>query len=505
MSKTKKPSHQPNPWFAKNAKARHLAHAVKTGALAGMFRDDPNVVGMSFGQREAHGERTDEPALVVYVAHKAPRSVLPPSRTLPRRWQIGGDCIEIDVVQTGFVYPLAFTAMERPAPSGISVGNVNEASAGTLGCLVVDNVDGSLNILSNNHVLARSNAASAGETIVQPGVFDGGSAADAIATLNRFVMLNATGNTVDGAIARVTDPSQVVNEMKNGLMPIATPDHPAVGLLFAGGCNRTFMNPIRDVLAQLNIGFPGMRGAPVVDADVGLNVEKVGRTTEYTTSTVKEIDVSFSIAYPTFTASFDNQIATGWMSDRGDSGSLVCAGGEGSDIDNCGCGSQSTAARALGTNLKTEGQLAREIRDKYLRHTKIGRWAVNLFYLNEERFQDRFKSTDFDAGDVEFAKKMFESYREAARCAAAAPEANDQTVTKAHFRDASAALKRAKRYLSKQEADVADRLFKMAEQRLMGRTTRDALAMLQDDALLQELQEMAESLPSVTTKDCDCR
>ena len=32
-------------------------------------------------------------------------------------------------------------------------------------------------------------------------------------------------------------------------------------LLFAGGCNRTFMNPISNVLSQLNCAFPAGSGA----------------------------------------------------------------------------------------------------------------------------------------------------------------------------------------------------------------------------------------------------
>ena len=43
-------------------------------------------------------------------------------------------------------------------------------------------------ILSNNHVLANSNDAQVGDTVVQPGSIDGGHAvSDKIAELERFV------------------------------------------------------------------------------------------------------------------------------------------------------------------------------------------------------------------------------------------------------------------------------------------------------------------------------
>ncbi|MCY7350067.1 MAG: S1 family peptidase [Cytophagaceae bacterium] len=62
-------------------------------------------------------------------------------------------------------------------------------------------------VLSNNHVFANVNQASPGDAIFQPGVADGGSDADAIATLTRWVpiQLNSSAfNAVDAAIARLS-------------------------------------------------------------------------------------------------------------------------------------------------------------------------------------------------------------------------------------------------------------------------------------------------------------
>ncbi len=495
-------------WFADNAKYRSLAASAKQSTFARAF-NDPNIVGLAYGRREAHGEKTEQPALVVYVGKKTSRKFLPPSRLLPRKVHVGGDCIEVDVVETGFFYASAFTARERPAPSGISVGNANSPSAGTLGCLVLDNTDGSLNILSNNHVLARHNAAAVGESIVQPGIFDGGSnPADQIATLNRFVTINATGSTVDGAIARVNNVGDVVDQMKDNLMPVASPDHPAVGLHFAGSCSRSLMNPIADVLNQLNIRFPNTAAGatqPISAARVGMNVEKVGRTTEYTTSTVQEIDVTVSLNYNFGTATLDNQIATAWMGDQGDSGSLVCQGGEGGSENQCGgCDSSSEASATLNRNLDTETRLAKDLRDNYLRHTKIGRWAINLFYLNEEPMQDRFRQTKLDEGDVEFARKLFDKYREEARCAAASPDSTQATLTEGHLREAMQGLKRAEPYLTDRENEAAHRLLKIARERIVGQGPREVLNTLQDEKLLEELQDIADSVPTLITKDCGC-
>jgi hypothetical protein len=299
------------------------------------FRGDPNVVGAGFGRRTTEGQPTGEPALVVYVMRKVPAQFLPLSQLLPGRLYVGRDGIEVDVLETGPIYPLSFTARERPAPAGISIGNANTPSAGTLGCWVTDLTDGATCLLSNNHVIARDNAAAIGEAIVQPGRFDGGaSPADDVAQLKRFVAITATGNRVDGAIAEANDLAVVLDQMKDDLMATPNSDHPAVGLLFAGSCNRTIMNPIRDVLTQLNLAFPA--GAASDEADLGMHVEKVGRSTEYTTSTVAEIDVTVTIPYGFGSATFDGQFATAWMAEAGDSGSIVCRGGVGGTEDRCG-------------------------------------------------------------------------------------------------------------------------------------------------------------------------
>lgn len=485
-------------------KARALTQALKTRHWPA-FRSDRNVVGMAFGRREAHGEVTDEPAMVVYVIRKTPKTFIPPSRLIPRRIYVGGDCVEVDVVETGPIYPFEFTARERPATAGISIGNANEASAGTLGSVVTDVTDGSACILSNNHVMARQNAAALGEMIVQPGVFDGGiSPADDIASLKRFVTINATGNTVDCAIAQIIE-GRVVDRIHNDIIPVAGPNHRAIGLLFAGSCNRTIMNPIGDVLAQLNVAFPAGAGSTTA-ADIGMNVEKVGRTTEYTTSTVKEIDVTVSIGYDFGPATFDNQITTAWMSDPGDSGSVVFEGGKGGDESHCGsCGSTSEAASMLGTDLSQEQCMAEVVRDRFLRQTRIGRWAVDVFYLNEDRGIERFRKTDIDPADREYARKIFDKYIEDARRAFAEGEKSEQRITEQHMRDAKSALKRASKYLSKDERAAAERLFALADKHAKGKTPRELLAMLNDEKLFKELQEIADSVEFLRTSEEGCR
>src|SRR5688572_5157898 len=98
----------------------------------------------------------------------------------------------------------------RPIPLGISGGNAAglptlSCCSGTLGALV--NVGGELHILSNNHILARSNWGKVGNPISQPGKVDTAcvtSEADFVADLSDFEPINLSGdNVVDAALARI--------------------------------------------------------------------------------------------------------------------------------------------------------------------------------------------------------------------------------------------------------------------------------------------------------------
>jgi hypothetical protein len=290
--------------------------------------------------------------------------------------------------------------------------------------------------------------------------------------------------------------------MKNNLMPVPSPRHPAVGLLFAGSCSRTIMNPINDVMVQLNIAFPAGTGSTSA-VEVGSDVEKVGRTTEYTTSTVTEVDLTVTINYDFGPATFDDQIATAWMSDGGDSGSVVCLGGAGGSEDHCGCGTSSAAVDLLGVDLKADVCMAQEVRDKYLRQTRIGRWAVDLFALNEERFLERYRSTEIKESDRAYARKLYSKYVDEARAAFIDLDNPDRRLTEQHMRDAKSAFGRLKKYLHKDEIAAGERLFELGEKAL-GASPREALAMLNDEALFEEVQTIVADVSSIQTKSDSC-
>ena len=167
--------------------------------------------------------------------------------------------IPVVVEETGPITAFALTKTYRPVPIGVSVGNALECAAGTIGCQVTKS--GNTYILSNNHVLARENAAGIGERINQPGRYDGKpicAQTGQVATLSDFVPINFGGNnTMDAAIAQYT-----------------------AGTAYS---------------CQTLSSYYGQIGATTVTPSVGLAIKKVGRTSSQTTGTITTINLTVTV------------------------------------------------------------------------------------------------------------------------------------------------------------------------------------------------------------------
>lgn len=487
-------------------KARALVRAAKQNLWPQLARNR-NIAGAGFGRKVVGGRAPEGPAMVVYVVKKLARQVIPVSLQLPRKIYVGGECVDVDVVETGPFYTQSFTARERPAPSGISIAHLN-VTAGTLGCVVNDNTDGSLCVLSNNHVLANANAGAVGDIVVQPGPADGGTTpGDDIGKLKRFIPVDcAATNRVDCAIASVSR-ADVDAAFKNGLMPYPSADHPAIGLLFAGGGGRTILNPIRDVMNMLNISF--LAGANAIgNADIGMAVEKVGRTTEYTTGQVMEIDVTTSVGpYQCGDAQFDGQIATCTMGCPGDSGSLVCAGGKGecADLD-CGCGTSSAAVNVFGLDISLDRMVEKEFRTRYLSRTRVGRYLIEVFFLNEGNILQRtHEATRDDKGaeHVKAGRHLYDKYADELRAAFLQPYRSELRLSKEHLTDIEQALNRAKPHMTPEENKAAHEALKIVRT-AEGKNIREILELLDNEELLERAVQIVSSVPTWKKPGCDC-
>jgi hypothetical protein len=242
---------------------------------------NPNVVGAATGFKIKADRVIPELCIQVLVEKKMGRREL---KALGRKAidkRIEG--IRTDVIETGKIEALSFRGRYVPAFPGASIGHVG-VTAGTLGCLVQDKVDHEFLILSNNHVLANSNNAEEGDSILQPGWFDGGTfPRDVIARLERFVPMVHRYNLIDAAVARPLDQRAVIASIPR-------------------------------------LGIP--RGT--TEALMGRTYAKVGRTTQFTTGRATATDATILVNYgPGLIYQFRNQIVTTGMSAGGDSGSLL--------------------------------------------------------------------------------------------------------------------------------------------------------------------------------------
>lgn len=273
-----------------------------------------NVVACGVGFKETERGITDEPCVVVSVTRKMPEAQLSPADIVPKKL---GE-VKTDVKETGVIRALqGHTDRWRPAPGGVSIGHI-DITAGTLGCLVTR--DNQLFILSNNHVLANSNAAQRGDSIIQPGRYDGGTAADQIATLEDFVPLNfgtspATCSTATSVENLLNWMAKLLGSSHRVMAFQQVPDRNLVDAAIA--------RPLSDDLVEkriFEIGVPkGTR-----EATLGTQVKKSGRTTGFTTGRIIQIDVTTQVSYGEGQdAIFEDQLMAGAMSQGGDSGSAV--------------------------------------------------------------------------------------------------------------------------------------------------------------------------------------
>ncbi len=255
--------------------------------------------------------------------YTAPRSV--PVSSLPNN---DGQATEVIVTAVSRADPSAsdsaivvpVPAQQRaygvPVPLGTSGGNTQDTTlsgqqtfccAGTLGSLLTR--EGTHFILSNNHVLARSDLGSTGEAIIQPGL-----------TENRC---SASGASLVGNL------SQFFN-LENGPLPRVD----AAIAVVAGGA----VDPLGTIVQLGGTADGGLPSdgtpnpGPGVAPSIGRPVAKSGSSTGITCGSIVAVNVTVRIEYrkgcssgTTFSVTYSNQLdITGvGFSAGGDSGSLI--------------------------------------------------------------------------------------------------------------------------------------------------------------------------------------
>jgi hypothetical protein len=296
-----------------DAQTLENARNIYQNVMRDIFRRK-NVVAVGLGYKVERGERTDQLSLVVSVKEKVPAAELDPVDLVPQ--QVAG--LRTDVLETGPIRALAEDprARRRPAQPGISIGH-RDITAGTFGMLVQR--DGQPYILSNNHVLANTNAAAIGDPIYQPGPADGGSPNDRIAALAEFEAIDFGESTpqcrIAEALAAFLNLLARTSGSSHRLQPVK--QTPGVNLMDAALAEPDQPASVKPDI--LEIGLPTGVAAP----ELGLRVQKTGRTTGLTYGFVTQIDVTVDVDYVGRTARFVDQVFVTAMSKPGDSGSGI--------------------------------------------------------------------------------------------------------------------------------------------------------------------------------------
>ncbi len=292
-------------WLGAKFSPKQAPGGLFLAAAAAAKSASRQVHAVGVGRKLGEGGVVGPMCVRFYVVQKLPASWLGKKDLLPPTL----DGIDTDVIEAGRAYfsataPCSTSRRQRlrPLPGGVSVAH-RDVTAGTSAGLVKSrraSEAGLRFILSNNHVLANINAGVAGDAILQPGPLDGGVAADAVATLRRFVKLKfgpEGRNRVDAAIARVDAKIEALERI-------------------------------------CSIG----RVKGTAAASEGLLVRKHGRTTGYTEGVIDDLAMDVVVGMdhqdPSKVAGFVDQlritVAPGFQSfaEGGDSGSLVLRKGK---------------------------------------------------------------------------------------------------------------------------------------------------------------------------------
>lgn len=258
------------------ARVRFVKESVKDRLIA---QNDVRAVGV--------GQKNGRPVLVVGTEPPPTQATV----TLPQA--IPAD-VDVDFRQVGDLVappgPRQQTAVPdpvaqertdrfRPVPMGVSVGHV-DITAGTTGFLLTNGTE--IFTGSNNHIYADLGFADPGDTIIQPGPADNGTAVDKVAEVADWEPIG-DGALVDMAWATQTE---------------------------------TFTNEL------LEVGVP--QGLPQ-DPQVGDTIVKSGRTTGTTPAVVEVVHTTADVYYQSIGQiyTFEDQILTEPVAEGGDSGSAA--------------------------------------------------------------------------------------------------------------------------------------------------------------------------------------
>lgn len=272
------------------------------------------VQAVGLGFKKKNGITSNIKSIIVSVDKKLPIKNIKKKDRIP----MVIDGILTDVVETNIIKTM-HTDKHRPAIGGTSIGHV-DITAGTLGCLVKQKSD--IFILSNNHVLACSNEAKLGDSIIQPGAHDSGKyPEDYIATLEAFVPIEI------GGLASSCPIGNFIKNLCNYLAKLTGSKTRFTAIKLQSDeenlVDCAIAKPLELDLVTPEIMEIGLI-TDVTSAQLDMKIKKSGRTTGLTHGVIEQTDVTVKVQYGEGKiAVFKDQLMAGAMCAGGDSGSAV--------------------------------------------------------------------------------------------------------------------------------------------------------------------------------------
>ena len=403
------------------------------------FGHDDNVTGVAVGFRRRGGKATDEPVVTVMLKKKRRPSLVSRQRLIPATVDVDGVACPTDVIQAQAVLmsadstPPELPDMFRPLQFGCGISNFSDArpDAGTLGAFVKDNTDGTIGILTANHVIADNNAAPLNDPVFQPASLDDPSNYR-VARLKRFVPIVGGATAVDAAIAQLESTMRTTRGYGGVEMPAPSESRKALGMLVAGdGFGNVWLTRMSTTLTQLNARLMPDDVPNVQTGNPGLysKIEKVGRTTGYTSGRVHGIGQTVEVDVPgQGIVRYTDLIWSQWLGWNGDSGSMVIEKGpaslpeDGYDVTSREkisrlirgrfdpCEVLTAIQYAYDVPIEDDEALSDDVRDNFMSQSDVGRYLITLTYLNTTLVNSRL-SRPQSARDQAYAQTLYDHYQ----------------------------------------------------------------------------------------------
>lgn len=489
------------------------------------FWSQHNVVSVGVGARQRKNVWTDEPAITVGVVKKRKPGYLRADQILPTHMDVDGVTHRVDVVETGEIrfagdqeyVPPGWTLDQRyrPLQPGIAIANRTNRSgngffAGTLGGFVED-VEGKKYILSNYHILINmgTDIPVLGQDVVQPGT---DSDAAVIGRNYSYIEMRrgiGTSNISDAALASIDDQDDITIGFPGNRMPPISANHKAIGLYFASNAShdRGWICRINPILERLGVTL-GPDATHEVDGYTMFDhIEKVGARTGYSSTTVVDVDAEIKVTMSNGKVyNFESLVGTERMGWGGDSGSVVCLGGDGQTwvplehVEEDGCAMFNAVGRMYDLPLTGDTALGDRIRDEFLSQTRLGGLLTYLFYLNAETVMNRAEQSATSDYEKAAARSLYDKYRNFVESALNSPRDPAFVMKQENLDDIAQAINGGSLHMSSDESSALADIYHAAIAPTLGMGYDALLAHMNNDTVYHQVLDRLIRVPTIATQ-----